>query len=114
MQAVSRANYLRGSTRKMRQVLDLVRGKSVEEALNILRFTHKKSAIYLEKVIRSAVSNALNIYSDKLQDPNMLTIIEATSDEGPMTKRIRARAMGRAYRVRKRSCHVKIVVEYKE
>ena len=114
MQAVSRASFLKGSARKMRQVIDLVRGRNVEEAFNILRFTHKKSALNLEKVIRSAVSNVLSIHGDRIQDPNMLTIIEATCDEGPMMKRIRARAMGRAFRVRKRSCHVKIVVEFKE
>lgn len=114
MQAVARARYIRGSARKMRQALDLVRGRNVEEALNTLRFTHKKSALNLEKVVRSAVANALNIYGDKIQDPNRLTIIEATCGEGPMMKRIRARAMGRAFRIRKRSCHLRIVVEFKE
>ena len=114
MQAVARARYLRGSARKMRQVLDLVRGRNVEEALNILHFTHKKSALNLDKVVRSAVANALNIHGDKIHDPNRLTIIEATCDEGAMMKRLRARAMGRAYRIRKRSCHLKIVVEFKE
>lgn len=114
MQAVARARYIKGSARKMRQALDLVRGRNVEEALNTLRFTHKKSALNLEKVVRSAVSNALNIYGDKINDPNRLTIIEATCGEGPMMKRIRARAMGRAFRIRKRSCHLRIVVEFKE
>jgi len=114
MQAVARAQYIRGSARKMRRVLDLVRGRNVEEALNILRFTHKKSALNLDKVVRSAVANAVNIYGDKIHDPNRLTIIEATCDEGQMMKRLRARAMGRAYRIRKRSCHLKIVVEFKE
>ena len=110
MQAVARAKYLRGSARKMRQVLDLVRGKKVEEALNILHFTRKKTAVSLEKVVRSAVANAQSIHGDKLHDPNALKIIEALCDDGPMMKRISARAMGRAYRVRKRSCHLKIVV----
>ena len=114
MQAVARARYLRGSAPKMRQVLDLIKGRNVEEALNILRFTHKKSAHNLDKVVRSAVANALSIHGDKIHDPNRLTITEATCDEGPMLKRIRARAMGRAYRIRKRSCHLKIVVEFKE
>ena len=114
MRAVSKARYLKGSARKMRQVLDLISGRNVEEALNTLRFTHKKSAIDLEKVIRSAVANALNLHGDKIHDPNKLTIVEATCDDGPMMKRIRARAMGRAYRIRKRTCHLKIVVEYPE
>lgn len=110
MEAVAKARYIRGSARKMRLVMNLVRGKNVEEALNILRFTHKKSALALEKVVRSAVANAMNLYGDKLHDPNDLTIIEAVCDEGPMQKRIRPRAMGRAFRIRKRSCHMKIVV----
>ncbi len=114
MRAVSRARYLRGSARKMRLVLDLISGRNVEEALNTLRFTHKKSALELEKVVRSAVANALNLHGDKIHDPNKLTIIEATCDDGPMMKRIRARAMGRAFRIRKRTCHLKIVVEYPE
>ncbi len=114
MRAVSRARYLRGSARKMRQVLDLISGRNVEEALNILRFTHKKSALELEKVVRSAVANALNLHGDKIHDPNKLTIVEATCDDGPIMKRIRARAMGRAFRIRKRTCHLKIVVEYPE
>ncbi len=114
MQAVARAQYLRGSAHKMRLVLNLVRDRNVEEALNILRFTHRKSAINLEKIIRSAVANAMNIHGDKISDPNRLTIIEATCGEGPMMKRIRPRAMGRAYSIFKRSCHLKIVVEFKE
>ena len=114
MQAVARVRHLKGSAQKMHQVLALIKGRNVEEALNILRFTHKKSALNLDKVVRSAVANALNIHGDKIHDPNKLTIVEATCNEGPMMKRIRARAMGRAYRIRKRSCHLKIVVEYPE
>jgi len=114
MQAVARATYLRGSARKMRQVMALVRGRNVEEALNILRFTHKKNAVTLEKVIRSAVANAQTIHGDKLHDPNDLRIVEAQCMDGPITKRIRPRAMGRASRIRKRTCHVKIVVSTEE
>jgi large subunit ribosomal protein L22 len=114
MEAVAKARFVRGSARKMRQVMDLVRGRNVEEALNVLRFTRKKSAITLEKVVRAAVANAVNIYGDKLADPNDLTIIEAICDGGPMMKRIQARAMGRAYRIRKRTCHLKIVVATEE
>ena len=114
MQAVAKAKYLRGSARKMRQVMNLVRGRKVEEALNILRFTHKKNAPILEKVVRCAVANVQNIYGDKLKDPNTLSIIEARCDEGPMIKRIRPRAMGRAFRVRKRTCHIEIIVAAEE
>ncbi len=110
MQAVARAKYIRSSARKMRQVMDLVRGKNVEDALNILRFTHKKNALVLEKIIRSAVANAQIIMGDKLRDPNELSIVDAQCGDGPIMKRIRARAMGRAFRIRKRTCHVKVVV----
>jgi len=113
MQAVAKARFLRGSARKMRQVLDLIRGRNVEEALNILRFTRKRSAESLEKVVRSAVANAQNVHGDKIHDPNTLTIVEAICDDGPMMKRIMPRAMGRAYRIRKRTCHLKIVVASK-
>ena len=112
MEVVARARYLRGSARKMRQIIELIRGENVEIALNRLRFTHKGGALALEKVVRSAVANALNMYSDKIRNPNELTIVEATCDEGPISKRIRPRAMGRAYRIRKRTCHLKIVVAF--
>ncbi len=114
MQAVSRGQFIRGSARKMRLAVDLIRGKNVEEALNILRFTHKKNAYELEKVVRSAVSNAQVIYGEKIQDPNKLTIVEALCNEGPTAKRIQPRAMGRAYKIRKRTCHLKIVIEAPE
>ena len=98
----------------MRQVLDNIRRQTVEAAINILHLTHKKSGFGLEKVVRSAVANAINIYGDKISDPNKLTITEARCDEGAIMKRIRPRAMGRAFRIRKRSCHLKIVVSVKE
>ena len=110
MEAVAKARYIRGSARKMRQVMNLVRGKNVEEALNILRFTHKKSALVLEKVVRSAVANVINVYGDKVHDPNELTIVEVMCNEGSMMKRIQPRAMGRAYRIRKRTCHLMVRV----
>ncbi len=114
MQVVARARYLSGSARKMRQVVDLIRGKNVEDALNILRFTHKRAAMTLEKVVRSAVANAQNIHGDKIHDPNSLIIHKAKCDEGPMQKRIRARAMGRAFRIRKRTHHLEIIVTFEE
>jgi len=98
----------------MRLVVDLIRGKKVDEALNTLRFTHKKGALDLEKVVRSAVANAQNLFGDKIHDPSKLTIVEAICNDGPFMKRISARAMGRAYRIRKRTCHLKVVVEAKE
>ena len=94
MQSVARAHYIKGSARKMRQVVDLVRGKNVEEALNIIRFTHKAAALHLEKVVRSAVANAQNEHGDKIHDPNTLKIVEAKCDEGPTAKRIRGAGHG--------------------
>lgn len=110
MEAYAKARFIKSSARKMRQVLNLVRGRNVEEALNILRFTHKKSAMIFERVLRSAVANAQNVYGDKLSNPGELMIVETTCDEGPALKRIRPRAMGRASKIRKRTCHLKIVV----
>ncbi len=114
MQAIAKARFLKGSARKMRQVLDNIRGKNVEAAINILHLTHRRSAIDLEKVVRSAVANALNLHGDKISDPNKLTITDAQCGEGAIMKRIRPRAMGRAYKIRKRSCHLKIVVSVDE
>lgn len=111
MQAVAKAKFIKGSARKMRLVVDLIRGKKVEDALNILRFSEKHTANTLEKVVRSAVANAQNIYGDKISDPNSFLIKEVVCDEGPTGKRIRARAMGRAFRIRKRSCHLRVVID---
>lgn len=112
MEAVAKLRNCPMSARKMRLVIDLIRGKEVNEALDILEFTNKEAAIWLEKVVLSAISN----WENKLDfaenaDDFELFIKEARSDQGPMLKRFRPAPHGRAHRIRKHSNHVIIVVE---
>ncbi len=110
MEARARARYLRMSPRKVRRVMSLVRGKNVESALNILHFTRKRAALPVEKTLRSAVANMIKKQEGKKVAPEELVIAQAFVDGGFMMKRFRAGSMGRASRIRKRSCHVTIVV----
>ncbi|GAB3380381.1 MULTISPECIES: 50S ribosomal protein L22 [Amycolatopsis] len=106
--AVARARFVRDSPMKVRRVIELVKGRSVSEALAVLRFAPQAASTPLAKVIASAAANAEN----NLQlDPETLWIKSATADEGPTLKRIRPRAQGRAYRIRKRTSHITVVVE---
>ncbi|MCS1352560.1 50S ribosomal protein L22 [Mechercharimyces sp. CAU 1602] len=107
MEAKAVARYVRIAPRKARLVMDLVRGKSVEEALAILRFTPRAASPIIEKVIQSAVANAEHNYE---MDPSSLIIAKAYVDEGPTMKRFRPRAMGRASKINKRTSHVTVVV----
>ncbi|MCK5756829.1 MAG: 50S ribosomal protein L22, partial [Mycobacterium sp.] len=93
---------------KARRVIDLVRGKSVEEALDILRWAPQSASEPVAKVIASAAANAQN--NDGL-DPTTLVVATIHADEGPTAKRIRPRAQGRAYRIRKRTSHITVIVE---
>lgn len=106
-EARATAKYLRVSPRKARQVVDLIRGKRVGEALSILRFVPRKAARMVEKVVRSAVANAEHNY-DLI--PDELFIVRAYVDQGPSLKRVRARAYGRANIIRRRTSHVTVVV----
>ena len=94
----------------MRLVIDLIRGKGVEEALSILHFTTKHAAKTAERVLRSAISNAQNKEESGRVDTATLFIKEAFVDGGAMTKRVMPAPMGRAFRVRKRSNHITIVL----
>ena len=96
----------RMSASKVRLVVDLIRGKQVDQALAILANSPKKAARMIEKVLRSAVANA----EQKGLDPDELVIKRAYVDEGPTFKRVRPRAMGRANIIRRRTCHITIVV----
>jgi large subunit ribosomal protein L22 len=100
------------SARKMRQVADLVRGKDVPVALHSLQFITKAAARPMSKLIGSAVANAREKYSaaEERFDPDHLFVKTVFVDEGPTAKRFRPRAQGRAYRIRKRSCHVNLVL----
>ncbi|MCF7803240.1 MAG: 50S ribosomal protein L22 [Candidatus Marinimicrobia bacterium] len=110
MEATAKAKYVKQSARKIRQVVDLVRGKPVNQALNALHFTPKKAATTVEKTIMSAVSNYMNTDEGAAMDPDNLVISEIYVDEGPTQKRYQPRAMGRATVIRKRSSHLTVVV----
>lgn len=94
------------SARKMRLVADMVRGADVNNALAMLKFSPKEASFRLEKLVLSAISNWQNKNEDERVEDADLVIKEIKVDEGRTLKRIRPRAQGRAYRIRKRSCHV--------
>jgi large subunit ribosomal protein L22 len=106
--ATAKARHIGISASKARRVINLVRGKSVEEALDILRWAPQQASEPVAKVIASAAANAQN--NDGL-DPATLVVATITADEGPTAKRIRPRAQGRAYRIRKRTSHITVIVE---
>jgi large subunit ribosomal protein L22 len=99
--------YLRVSAYKAREVLDLIRGLHVDDADGVLEFTDRAVATEIRKVLASAVSNAE--HNDEI-DPNDLYVSACYADEGPTLKRWRPRARGRATRIRKRTCHITIIV----
>lgn len=111
MEARAIARYVRISPQKVRQVVNLIRGKSVKEALAILRFTPKRAALPVAKVIKSAVANAEHNYD---MNPDRLYIAQAYVDQGPTWKRWRPRAYGRADIRRRRTSHITIVVKERE
>jgi large subunit ribosomal protein L22 len=103
--------YLRVSAYKAREVLDLIRGLHVDDADGVLEFTDRAVAIDIRKVLASAVANAEK--NDEI-DPNELYVSACYADEGPTLKRWRPRARGRATRIRKRTCHITIIVSRME
>ena len=113
MEALSIHKYISTSPRKMRLVIDLIRGKSVDEALHILHFSPKHASKDAEKVLRSAVSNLQNKDEGGRLGPEDMLVNEAFVDGGMTMKRISPAPMGRAFRIRKRSNHVTIVVTAK-
>ena len=108
MEATATLKYLKASPQKVRLVADLVRGRKVEEALAILRFTRKGCAKDLEKLLRSAVANAEN--KENAPDVDELIVSKIYVNEGPREKRVQPAPMGRAYRIQKRKAHVTIHV----
>ncbi|RDV83368.1 50S ribosomal protein L22 [Ammonifex thiophilus] len=106
-EARATAKYVRISPFKARQVIDLIRGKRVDEAFAILRFTPRKAARLIEKVLRSAVANAEHNYDMIASE---LVVLRAYVDEGPTLKRYRPRAYGRADLRRRRTSHITVVV----
>ena len=95
---------------KMRQLVDLIRGKPVEEALNILRFSPRPIARMVEKILRSAVANAVSQNADNPVDAETLFVRRIFADEGRDLKRVRPRARGASDRIKKRQSHVTIIV----
>src|SRR5215470_16805580 len=102
------ARHVRISATKARRVVDLVRGMPAKDALTVLQFAPQSASEPVYKVLASAIANAEN--NERL-DPDSLLVSEAYVDEGPTLKRFRPRAQGRAYRIRKRTCHITIAVE---
>jgi large subunit ribosomal protein L22 len=103
----AQARWVRMSARKARLVLDLIRGRTVPEARTVLAFTPRAAAREIDRVLASAVANAESAHG---LDGDELVVLEAYADEGPTLKRWRARARGRVNRIRKRTCHITIVV----
>ncbi|ASK61652.1 50S ribosomal protein L22 [Virgibacillus phasianinus] len=111
MQAKSVAKSVRIAPRKVRLVVDLIRGKNVGEAMAILRLTQRGASPVVEKVLKSAIANAEHNYE---MDPDNLIVSEAFVNEGATLKRFRPRAQGRASKINKRSSHVTLVVSEKK
>jgi large subunit ribosomal protein L22 len=110
MEARAINRYIPTSPRKMRLVIDLIRGKSADEALHLLHFSPKHASKVAEKVLRSAIANLQNKDDAGRIEPEQITVKEAFVDAGMVMKRISPAPMGRAFRIRKRSNHVTIVV----
>jgi large subunit ribosomal protein L22 len=110
MEAKAIARQVRIAPRKVRLVVDLIRGKQVGEALAILAHTPKAASPVVEKVLKSAIANAEHNYE---LEPNNLVISKVFVDEGATLKRFRPRAMGRASRINKRTSHITVVVSEK-
>jgi large subunit ribosomal protein L22 len=111
MKAKAIARYIRIAPRKVRLVIDLIRGKAVGDAVAILRLTPKAASPVVEKVLNSALANAEHNYS---LDVNSLVVSEAFVDQGPTLKRFRPRAMGRASKIHKRTSHITLVLTEKK
>lgn len=105
------ARFVRTTPLKARRVLDLIRGKSVSEALAILKYAPQDAATPVYKVVASAAANAENNFG---LDRRTLVISEAYANEGPTMRRYQPRAQGRAFMIRKRTSHITVVVESKE
>ena len=111
MEAKAIVKYVRMSSRKVELVLNLIRGKNVNEAFAILKYTPRDAAVVINKLLKSAVANAENNLD---LDSNDLYVSEAYSCQGPTLKRFQPHAQGRAFSIKKRSSHITVVVKEKE
>ena len=105
--AVAELRHARISARKVKIVIDLIRGKSAKEAIAILKYTNKAAAPMVEKLVKSAIANAENNHEMKHEN---LYVAEIYANQGPTLKRIRPAAKGSAVRIRKRKSHIKVVL----
>lgn len=110
MESMASAKYIRISPRKVRLIMDEIRGKKVEDALNMLSFSPQKGGRILIKLINSAVANA---QQNSGTDVDKLYIHKIFADEGPTLKRFSPRAQGRATRILKRTCHLTVILNEK-
>ncbi len=113
MEARAVHRYIGSSPRKMRLVVDLIRGMPVNKAMEVLHFSTKHASKDAGKVLRSAIANLMNNDDSEHVEPEDLFIKEVYVNNGPMIKRIRPAPMGRAFRIRKRACHLTIIVASK-
>ena len=112
MEFRAQARFMRVSPQKARLVLNLIKGRTVEDALNTLAFTKKRVAATVEKLLRSAVENANYLSSEKNIDVDVdkLYVKQAVANDGPRMKRIRPAPQGRAYRYQRRIAHIELVL----
>ena len=115
MEFTAKAKYMRVSPQKARLVLDMIKGRRVEDALNVLEFTNKRIAPVVHKLLRSALDNANYLSTEKGADVDLdrLYVKQAVANEGPRMKRIRPAPMGRAYRYQRLISHMEIVLAEK-
>lgn len=106
MEVVARARYVRYSPRKVRELVEILIGKEVNEALSVVKNIRRRASKILEKVIKSALSNAQNKSPESEWKIKSITV-----DEGPFLKRYRAATMGRAVMIRRRTSHITVVLE---
>ena len=111
MEATAKVTYVRMSPRKIQIVLDLIRNQPVDKAMAILQYTPKAACEPVMKVLKSAMANAENNHN---MDVNKLYVAECFVGQGPILKRIRPRAQGRAYRIDKKTSHITLVLKEKE
>jgi large subunit ribosomal protein L22 len=112
MEAKAQARFVRVTPQKARRVVDLIRGRQAAEAVAVLEFAPQSASDPVRKVVQSAIANArvkAGVASEPF-DERLLVVQEAYVDEGPTLKRFRPRAQGRAYRIRKRTSHITVVV----
>jgi large subunit ribosomal protein L22 len=111
MESKAILRYARITPRKARRVIDLIKGKNAGDALLFLRFMPYRGARFVEKLLKSAMANA---EQKKAVNPESMKIIKSLVDQGPTMKRIETRAMGRANVIRKRTCHITLVLSEEE